>query len=441
MVAAVLLVTGTVLDSWTAQPASRYLLTVAVVDHRTIALDDHADLLQEDQARHGGHVYSDKAPYQPLLAAPFYRAFRAVGGDAFPFGDQRGSPDASFHWGRWWVGLWTASAAGAALCVVLRRLVAQVWPPVATRVALSLSFGTLLLPLSSTLFGHVLSALFLAGGWLLVRRGDLPARTAFLAGVLLSAGVGTEFPVAVPAAVVTVAALRAHGPRPALVLAAGGVLGAIPLLTYNWLAFDNPFTTAYQGHLASFSGSGALGVYNLVWPQADELWKSLAGDRGLFTMTPICFLAVAIAGASLRRGSAIRRDATMALVILVAMCFLSTGIDGYGGASPGPRYLVPVLPFLAVPLAEAWHRAPVLCGAATAVGTVPMVLATITVPLIDTDYTQSFRVWVDKAVGGELVPSVPGELLGDWALVATVVLGLACAAAAALLDRRSQAAA
>jgi hypothetical protein len=435
MAAAVLCIAGTVLDSWTAQPASRYLLTEAVVDHHTLTLDHHEDLVSVDQARHDGHLYSDKAPYQPLLGVPFYQAFRAAGGDAFPLDKGRPSPNASFHWGRWWVGLWTAGAAGAALCVVLGRLIRQVRPEVATPAALALSLGTMLLPLSSAMFGHVLSALFLAGGWLLVRQPTPSQRTMLLAGVLLSASVGTEFPVAVPVAVITIAALASHCLRRTVFLVGGGALAAVPLLAYNWAAFDSPFSTAYQGHLTNFKGSGALGVYNLVWPQEDELWKAMAGDRGLFTLTPVCLVAVVMCVGMLRRRSPVRRDAVVALVILLVMWLISAGIDGYGGSSPGPRYLVPVLPFLAVPLAEAWHRRPKVCATAALIGVAPMVLATITVPLVDTGHTQAFRLWLDRAASGELAPSVPGELFGDWALVVLVILGLAAGVGAALLDR------
>lgn len=438
MALSILLTAGTVLDSWTAQPASRYLLTVAVVDQHTLTLDRNAHLLDVDQAVHDGHVYSDKAPYQPLLAAPAYQAFRAVGGDAFPQRDGRPAPkSSSFHWGRWWVGLWSSTIPAMLLCLVLRRLVAQVHPTVATPVALALSLGTMLLPFASALFGHVLAALFGAGGWLLVRRPEVSPRSMLAAGLLLSASIGTEYPLVIPVLAVVVAALVAHGVRKVAFLALGGGLGAIPLMLYSWAAFGSPVRTAYQGNLPNFQGSGALGVYNLVWPQADELRKALIGDRGLFTLTPVCLVAVVFAVLSIVERRPTRRDGVLALVILSAMWIMSAGIDGYGGASPGPRYLIPVLPFLAVPLADAWMRAPRACAAAAVIGAIPMVLATMSAPLLDTDYTQSIRYWIDRVLGGHLADSVVGELFGRGALYVVVATGLTCAASAVAIDRGS----
>lgn len=436
MALSILCIAGTVLHPWTAQPASRYLLTVAVVDDHTLTLDNNKDLLQIDHARYHGHYYSDKAPYQPLLAAPFYQAFRALGGNAFPHGKHGHDPDASFHWGRWWVGFWSATVPAMALVILLHRLVIQVRPAVATPVALALSLGTMLLPFSGMLFGHVLSALFLTGGWILIRRPEARARALFFAGVLLAASVGTEYPLAIPVAVLGVVALLAHGLRGAVALITGGVVGAVPLMAYNWLTFQDPFSVSYQGHLPNFQGSGALGVYNLVGPQADELRKALIGDRGLLTLTPVAAMAVAFAVLSITERSRTRRDGLLALVVLVAMWIMSAGIDGYGGSSPGPRYLIPVLPFLAIPLADAWARFPRICGAATVFGVVAMVTAVMTDPLVNTAQTHALRGWVNRFLNGEVSPSIPGELVGTWGLYGIVATGLAAAVTAILVDRR-----
>ena len=293
----------------------------------------------------------------------------------------------------------------------------------------------MLLPFANALFGHVMAAMFLTGCWLLVR-GPSPSTRALLgAGVLMGASVGTEFTAVIPGVVIVVAVLVANRMKPTAWLALGGAVGTLPLLVYNWLAFDNPFKTAYQGSLANFKGSGAFGVYNLEAPKLEELQKAMIGDRGLLTLTPICALAIAGAVIAIVQRTATRSDAVMGLVILVLMWLMSAGIDGYGGASPGPRYLIPALPFLAIPLAEAWRRYPRLCSATALAGAIPMIAATMTAPLLATDYTQSLRYWLDRLGGGRVARSVPGELFGDWALYAVVVVGLACAATAILLDR------
>lgn len=428
---------GLVLDVWSAQPASRYLLTVAIVDDHTLRLDRHERLLLDDRAERDGHAYSDKAPYQPLLAVPFYAAYRAVGGDAFPPGGDPESTD-GFHWGRWWVSFWSATVPAVLLCLVTRRLVAQVYPEVATRVALAMALGTMLLPFTAALFGHVLSTLLVAWAWLILRAPSPDSRSTVVAGVLLSAAVGTEYPAAIVAAVIGVAALIQHGARRAPWLALGGVLGGLPVLIYNWVAFGSPLSTAYQGHLSNFHGSGALGVYNLVPPQLDELNKAMIGNRGLLTLTPICLVAVVAALVAVARRTEILRDGVIALIILLSLWLMSAGIDGYGGSSPGPRYLMQALPFLAVPLALAWRKLPVVCTVAAVVGAVPMLLASITYPLINSEADRPLREWIDRLRANDIIDSVPAELAGRGAFAATLLVGMGFLAAALASDRAAR---
>ena len=430
MALAIFCIGGTVLHPWSAQPASRYLLTVAVVDHHTVSLDQDRHLLGVDQAEFEGHSYSDKAPYQPLLAAPFYQAFRAVGGDAFPADDQVLGTDGPFHWGRWWVTVWSATVPAILLSIVVRRLVLTVRPSVATPVALALSLGTMLLPFAGELFGHVLAALFLTSAWLLIRRPAVDTKVMLGAGLLLSAAVGTEYPVVIPAVVMVIAAITAHGWRSNVALTLGGLAGAVPMLAYHWLVFESPFTTAYQGHMPNFPTSGALKIYNLAVPQGDELVKALVGDRGLFTLAPVCALACGFAVLAITGSTRTRRDGVIALVALGSLWVVSAGIDAYGGWSPGPRYLIPVLPLLAVPLAEAWARLPRLCTLAALVGTVSMLLATITDPEVPTGVDKPIRLWFDMLLDGRVARSVPGEMLGDAGLFVVIAVGVGAAVAA-----------
>lgn len=431
LAAVVFLLAGFVIHDWSAQPASRYLLTVSVVDDHTLQLDRYEAHLGLDQARYRGHIYTDKAPYQPLLAAPAYQAYRLAGGDPFPAGFADGRYRDGTNYGLWWVTLWSSVLPAMALAVLVRRLVARTHPEVATRVALATLLGTTVLPFAGWLFGHVLAASFVTGAWYLLRR-DAPNPAAMLAaGGLLGLGIGAEYAVAVIAlvALVHVASLR----RLAWVVAlsTGTVAASVPLLVYNSLVFDNPFEVSYQGHLKSFEGEGALGVYNLQMPSLDELSKTLFGNRGLFLITPIVALAVVGAGLAIVKRLPTRRDAWLGLAALIGMVAISTGIDGYGGDSPGPRYLIPALPLLAVPLAEAWRRMPTACALAAAVGAGIMWVATITTPAIDTSEPQPLQRWAERLRAGDFATNVVTGRAHGWVLL--VATGGAVVAIAALL--------
>ena len=423
----VLLLAGFVIHDWSAQPASRYVLTVAAVDDHTLQLDRYEDYLGLDQARYGGHIYTDKAPYQPLLAAPAYQAYRIAGGDPFPAGFAHRRFQQGTNYGLWWVTLWSSVLPAMALAVVVRRLVARTHPELATRVALAVIVGTTVLPFAGWLFGHVLAALFVTGAWYLLRRDHPTTVGMFAAGALLGLGIGAEYAVAVIALVALVHVITLRRWSWLLALCAGTVVASLPLFAYNWVLFDNPFEVSYQGHLKSFDGEGALGVYNLKAPSIHELTKTLFGNRGLFVITPIVALAVAGAVLAIVRRLPTRRDAWLGLASLAGMIAISTGIDGYGGDSPGPRYLIPALPLLAVPLAEVWRRLPWVCSLAAAMGAAIMWMATVTTPAIDTSETQPLRMWMDRLRDGDFATTVLTGRSNGWVLL------LATAAAIALV--------
>jgi hypothetical protein len=421
---AILLISGPIIHTWTAQPASRYLLTVAAVDDRTLELDDHEDMLGIDLARFEGHIYSDKAPYQPLLAAPPYALFRALGGEAFPViaGEERF--DRGTHAGLWWVTLWSSTIPAIVLTITVRRLVARVVPGRATVVALAMTLGTTMLPFTSWLFGHVMAAMWVALAWALLRRHEPSTSACVAAGAYLGAGIGTEYTVAVIALLLLVDLALRRRWASAVALSIGTVAGTLPLLAYNWLIFENPFEVSYQGHLENFKGSGAFGVFNLTAPQPDEVARALVSDRGLFVLTPIALCAVLGCWLTIGQRGRERRDGWLGLASLAGLIVVSTGIDGLGGDSPGPRYLIPMFPMLAVPLAVAWRRFPRPCALAAIAGAVTMWMAAITNPYVPSTARNALGTWARQLGDGRLATNILTGRHHSWVLLVTTAAGL-----------------
>lgn len=434
---ALLLIAGPMMHKYLAAPASRYLLTVAIVEDGTIFLDDYEEHLFIDKAVVDGRVLSDKAPYQSMIGVPFFAVYRVAGGDAFPATAAEDPTTPTPMIGLWWLTLWTSLVPAFVLFLLMRRIVTRVYPKVSTRTAVALLFGTILLPFAAMLFGHVLSATLLFAGWY-VMRDSQRQRDLVWAGLLIALGVGTEYPVAVCAVVLFGAAVARHRAQAAF-LVLGGVIGAVPLMLYHTAAFGGPFQTAYQGHLPNFQGDGALGVYNLQWPDSYEIMRALVGDRGLFVLTPILLVALVGAFVAIRERTGVRRDSILAMVMLVGLLAVSTGIDGIGGASPGPRYLIPIIPFMALPLAEAWRRFGTMAAVAAILGATFMLMATITDPMVETDDPVGPTEWVDELIAGELGPNLPQHLGAGALLPVFTVAGLFVLAAALHLDRRAAA--
>ncbi|MGQ0832758.1 MAG: hypothetical protein ACT4OV_13885 [Microthrixaceae bacterium] len=427
---AILCITGPLIQVWTAQPASRYTLSVAVVDDHSLRIDPYVGLLGVDRAVFEGHTYSDKAPYQPLLAVPAYAVFRAAGGAPFPIVDQEQVINRSTHVGLWWVTLWSTTIPAILLTLAVRRLVGQVNPRLATTVALAVTLGTTMLPFTSWLFGHVLAAMWVALAWVLLRPEEPSYGTCLAAGALLGAGIGTEYPVAVVALLLLLDLARQRRWIAAVWLSAGTVLATVPMLVYNWLVFRNPFEVSYQGHLPNFQGAGAFGVFNLTLPQPDEVARALISDRGLFVLTPIALLAVIGCVSAIAEGGRIRRDGWLGIAALVGFVVLSTGIDGLGGDSPGPRYLIPMFPLLAVPLTIVWQRFPRPCIAATFIGGVTMWMAAVTTPDIASTAPNALGTWAQRLRDGDLATNILTGRDHRWVIFVTTAAGLLAAMAA-----------
>jgi hypothetical protein len=78
-----------------------------------------------------------------------------------------------------------------------------------------------------------------------------------------------------------------------------------------------------------------------------------------------------------------------------------------GGASPGPRFLTPLLPLLALPLAAALRAWPIVAVLAAVASVFWMIVATIGEPILDP--AQAPTVWVSHVVHAtDLAQSVFG---------------------------------
>lgn len=414
---AVALVVAPVFQPLMAQQASRYALTAALWDGRTVVLDDYAHLLSVDRAERGGRLYSDKAPGQPALAVPAYAAYRLFGGP----------PATAARWyadpGLWIVSLWSAALPAAVLAVLMRRLALRAAPRGATVAALALAFGTMLLPFATVLFSHVLAGALGLGAYLLVSR-PRPGRGALAAaGLVAGLAVTVEYTMAFVALLVAAVALARHGRRVGWLVAAAVPAGAA-LAAYHWVAFGGPLTTGYR--FSGFAEQHSRGIVGVRPPEPALLAEVLLGERGLFVLTPVVLVGVVGAVLLLRARGQARTDAAVALGVLAFFLVVMGGWgNATGGASPGPRYAVPALPFLASGVAVAWQRSPWLTGAAAAVGAATMGLATFTLPLAQPSEPSALAWWAGRLADGQVADTLLTGVAGPLGIVPPLVAAAA----------------
>jgi hypothetical protein len=108
----------------------------------------------------------------------------------------------------------------------------------------------------------------------------------------------------------------------------------------------------------------------------------------------------------------------------------------FGGGTPGPRFLIPLLPFLALPIALAWRRFPATTLALAVPSALFMATATLTYPLIGNDDVGFWWKNIDAANFTQTV-ATPLGLGHNWAGIAPVLLlwAAGCALATAATGR------
>lgn len=330
---------------WGANQEVNYALTRAIVEGHTLSVDDYTVHEGDIAAGKGGRIFSNKPPGLSLLAVPPYSLqYAAQRRQLVTFRD---------YWqtNKQLVTIVVCGISGALLAPILylyarRRL--NIPPMDAAIVCIAIAFGTIVFPYSTMFFAHVPAALFLLLAFVLLR--DRP----FWAGV--GAGIsGMCFLLSAVAALV-LAIILGRESRPKLLrFVAGGAPFAIALGIYQWMCFGSPFTTSLEKS-AGYTEQGRLfGVFGL--PRLAPLAAITVSEyRGLFVCSPILLFAIAGAVVMIRRREHIS-DLVAVAAITAVFLFANASFNGWhGGAAFGPRYLLPVIPLLAIPMFYAAAR-------------------------------------------------------------------------------------
>jgi hypothetical protein len=391
-----------------------------------------------------GHFHPNKPPGASLLAVPPYFVLfhveRWLGLD----------PD------DWWVmnvNAWFCSVLtvglASALCVVLvLRLAAQFFPghtAAALGAALAFGFGTTFFPFATLMFDHNITAVLLLASFSSARNGR-----PFSAGAWAGIAAVTNYLAAIPGAMFGVWFLCSRRREEAGTLESGtrnaergksGVgdisplsalrsplsdrrrlrwgdatrftLGVMPclvvLLAYNVAAFGSLFAlnTSFQNPAFKDITPAFLGMFS--WPSwFATVALTISPWRGVFILSPVIIMAMAclLRGWKMEALVAERRLilACAAFFFLINICF-----NGFhGGFAAGPRYLIPALPFLCIPLAGAFVRWPRVTTLLAAVSIVQQSLLTVTDALNPLGLGAHVWVsypgeWKEKLAGNSLV--------------------------------------
>ena len=379
-----------------------------------------------------GHYYSNKAPGLAFVTLPAYLALDSTGAGTM----MARLPEASTGGvGMLWaLGLVGVVFPAALLLLLVQRTTNLLASGFGAAAALTMGLGTLVLPFATLFFSHVLAAALGFAAFVLAwRERERDPRAALLvaAGALAGLAITTEYPLAIVAVAVGLYVLaRPRRAGRALAYGSGVAVGVLPLLLYNWWAFGSPLHLSYvnvviepgrTGH--DVIGAHATGFFGVGMPSFRAAAALLVSSVGLLTLTPVVaagFLGTCLLFRQGRRAEA----ATIAGVAIAFFVYNSAYFLPLGGSSPGPRFLLPVLPFLAVSVALAYRAFPTTTLALFGVSAASMLVITATGPLRAPDGR-----WLERLGSGDFVATVLSGLGAGrgWIAVSPFFVAVACA--------------
>jgi hypothetical protein len=377
-----------------------------------------------DVIRYEGKLYPNKAPGTSLLAIPSWWLFSTT----VPW---LGLPEVLQQNLICHLTIWTTVGLFSALLVVVLYLLLETMsgsPRLSLFLSLAFGLGTIAFPYATLFFSHQLAASLLFFSFALVfffgRERSRPQEQQGPGGILASplvlgvagfcAGYAltTEYPTLIGVGPITIYAFlvtpRKHFLR---LFLPGLILGVAVLGFYNLLAFGKLYMIPYSvyGDSGKFP-EHQLGYMGVHLPDPRVLAKiTFEPQRGLFYANPwLVLLLPALLVPFFSRKY--RLETILCSVIVVAFLLFNAGygesiVFWGGGASVGPRHVVPMLPFAVLLIAPLLGNRPLrfFFYASVLVSIAVMLMATATEPRVPYDYRDPVkRLFWDGYVSGRL---------------------------------------
>lgn len=367
-----------------ANSNSRFDLTLALVEKGTVSINafhDHPEWGTDDKSFYNRNYFSDKAPGTSFLGAiiyfPIYHLAKALGGFL--------SVPATRI-----IITFFSIALTSALCASMVFAVAREISQNASTAfwsSIAITLGTMFWPYSNTFYGHPLVGTLLFTAFYIgfrVFRHEVPPKnkSLFLIGLALGFAFITEYIVAVIIIwILGYLFYQAQNKhmlfRAFILIGIGSLISMIPALVYNYFAFGSPFSIGYS-HLPDtrFGSKMGQGLMGIGLPSIRVLiYMTLHPAQGILWMSPA--LIFILPGFINGLAGKFKLENILAVGILITMLVTVSGyFMWWGGWAFAPRHLIPLIPFMVIPLASLSEKFKPFLIPATIVSGLQMFLVT-----------------------------------------------------------------
>jgi hypothetical protein len=341
---------------------TRLALTMAIVKERRLNIDTFIShgYTTGDLAIYQGKYYTDKAIGSSVLGAVvYYPIFRILN----HFGIPLSLPDENHLLTFLVLGL-PSAIAGTLIFIMCEFLSKSRFR--AFIVTLAIALGTMCFPFSVNFFGHQLAASFLFGAFFMIflikiQQDQVKLKNfyIFLIGLLLGLALLTDLTTAVVVLPLIVYYFYVLWTRKLLrrvaawvIPAIGGLLPILVMVAYNFQVYGTPFAIGYQYLFdPTFKQAMAQGIMGIGLPRLDVLfYETLHPAQGIFWQSPVLIMTL-VGGFFMLRKKQFRAELAVTAITCGAYLLLNAGYYmWWGGDSFSVREIVPMLPFLCLPL-------------------------------------------------------------------------------------------
>lgn len=369
--------------------AARFDQTRAIAQDHTLAIDKYwwnsADVIRYSKDG-ADHIYPNKAPGTTLLAVPVFWVIT----HAFKPLISIGLPEWIYwHLVAYFTIIFTISLLSALAAVATYKVLVRITGDQAFSVLaiLAIWLATMAFPFSTLFFSHQQAAALLAIAffllfWLRYSVGSFRRQLACVAvaGGLMGFSITTEYPTALLAAILSLYGLWVINrdglgwKRKGKLVAAfviGLMLGGSFLFWYNLAAFGRILYVPYEAYAKSGSSFPVYsrGFLGLRWPGFGQFLHALAAitirppiglvyigveNWRLYATSPVLWLVLPGVAIMLWRRKLRLEGVVIATMIIAYVLFITSYgnsiYDWAGAAYLGPRHIIPLLPFLALPI-------------------------------------------------------------------------------------------